>query len=414
MNKMAVCILTYDRDDLITEFLKTQVELYEQFEVDVWIYDSNENHVCGKTIKEYIKLYSNLYYVEVNSNLHSNKKALQIIKGYGRTKKYDYIWFTQDAFRIEQDELESIIEIVQNDFDIITIANDDSKCLSSKEYYDVREYFKDSAWKLTGYGNCILKTSSMIDNADWDKIEKKYLVDTCINYAHVGYYFEQLLLIEQPKMFYKHVNYGKYYMSKLKKQPSWIENVFHIICEVWVGLIDKLPDYYDVYKKEVIKSLCIDANFFSFRKFIYYRKLDIYNMDIYNKYKNIWPMLCDLDEDFLKKLAETELNEVENFENYRILKFYEKYRNIYIYGSGIVANEVVEILKRNKKDWISFLVSDVSLNKQNLHNHNIVKFEKKMIKKDVGIIMGVNYKNYNEIVKKYNLYTLENHLLAMY
>ena len=77
---MAVCILTYDRDDLITEFLKTQVELYEQFEVDVWIYDSNENHVCGKTIKEYIKLYSNLYYVEVNSNLHSNKKALQIIK----------------------------------------------------------------------------------------------------------------------------------------------------------------------------------------------------------------------------------------------------------------------------------------------------------------------------------------------
>ena len=37
-----------------------------------------------------------------------------------------------------------------------------------------------------------------------------------------------------------------------------------------------------------------------------------------------------------------------------------------------------------------------------------------MIKKDVGIIMGVNYKNYNEIVKKYNLYTLENHLLAMY
>ena len=203
-------------------------------------------------------------------------------------------------------------------------------------------------------------------------------------------------------------------MSKLKKQPSWIENVFHIICEVWVGLIDKLPDYYDVYKKEVIKSLCIDANFFSFRKFIYYRKLDIYNMDIYNNYKNIWPMLCDLDEDFLKKLAETELNEVENFENYRILKFYEKYRNIYIYGSGIVANEVVEILKRNKKDWISFLVSDVSLNKQNLHNHNIVKFEKKMIKKDVGIIMGVNYKNYNEIVKKYNLYTLENHLLAMY
>ena len=74
----------------------------------------------------------------------------------------------------------------------------------------------------------------------------------------------------------------------------------------------------------------------------------------------------------------------------------------------------MEILKRNKKDWISFLVSDVSLNKQNLHNHNIVKFEKKMIKKDVGIIMGVNYKNYNEIVKKYNLYTLENHLLAMY
>ena len=33
MNKMAVCILTYDRDDLITEFLKTQVELYENLKL---------------------------------------------------------------------------------------------------------------------------------------------------------------------------------------------------------------------------------------------------------------------------------------------------------------------------------------------------------------------------------------------
>ena len=48
MKKIAVCIPTYNRIDLIREFLETQTEIYFNNNIDIWIYDSNEGDEISK------------------------------------------------------------------------------------------------------------------------------------------------------------------------------------------------------------------------------------------------------------------------------------------------------------------------------------------------------------------------------
>lgn len=413
MCKIVVCVPTYKRIDLIKEFLETQVEIYKKYNIDIWIYDSNETNECQELVNIYKKIYDNIFYISIPSSTHSNQKVMRIYEGYDRNKDYDYVWLSQDAYRITDNELCDIVNKVKKQYDIITISNDDNMCIGNKEYFNILEYFRDTAWKLTGYGNCIVKTSTMINDVDWKYIEDKYLAKDCINYSHVGYYFEQLLKINNPKMYFKHVNDGEYYWSELKKHSAWVKDTFHIICDVWPALVNKIPSYYDTYKNDVIKSLGVNASILTYRKFIYLRKSDIYNKYIYEHYKGLWNQFCDVDESFLSRLANVLPCEVISLEQERVLNFCKNYKYIYIYGCGKISKEVVDILKSINIGWKAFFISGKS-EQSCLDNHKILKFDKMLLNENVGIIMGLSYKNYNEVIKKYNLYDYQEQLLKMY
>lgn len=414
MKKIAVCIPTYNRIDLIREFLETQTEIYFNNNIDIWIYDSNEGDECKKLVNKYSEIYNNIFYVSIASSVHSNEKVMRIYQGQDRGKKYEYLWLSQDAYRITDNELKEIISLIDREYDIITISNDDVECIGSKEYQNLLFYFRDAAWKLTGYGNCIVKTSTMTDNVNWNYINGKYLDKSCINYSHVGYYFEQLLNINNPHMYFKHVYNNEYYWSSLKKQSAWTKDTFHIICNVWPALVNKLPSFYDYMKNEVIKSLGVKASILSYRKFINLRKLDVYNENIFNTYKGNWNKYCDLDEEFLEKLALIRPDEVERFEWERLEAFCKKFSRIYIYGCGIISKHIVDLLERNSQEWEAFLVTKDYKHSGIIHNHPVIRFEKILLNKETGIIMGLRQSYYNEIVKEFNLGNKINQLLVMY
>ena len=303
MKKLLISMPTCFRVDLVEEFLRTQMDLYNKYNIDICIYDSNEDDRCEEIVTEYKRKYNNLYYIRLAHNIHSNTKVFKIYQLYGIKDDYEYVWMMQDAFRITEKELYSILNVLEKDYDIITLGCDDNNYIGNREYFDVREYFRDSTWRITGYGTCIVKTDTMIRNVDWDYLSNKYLQDDCINYSHIGYYFEQLLKISNPQMYFKHIEDDQYYWSELKKNSAWIQDTFEMLCEIWPCLINKLPSIYNIYKEEVIKSLPVNAVLLTYRNFVTLKKQNIYNNNIYKRYQGKWHLFSEIDENFLEELS---------------------------------------------------------------------------------------------------------------
>lgn len=406
---------TYHKYDLIKEFLETQLGLYQKYDVDVYIYDSNEDGMCQNIIMKYMKIYKNLYYVHIDYTVHSNEKVYMIYQMYEMKEQYKYIWLLQDAYRITENELCSILDLVHKDYDIIALGCDDHCYVGNKEYDDIKEYFRDSTWRITSYGTCIVKVDSFFRDIDWNYYYNKYLQDDCINYSHIGLYFEQLIRISNPKMFFKHIEDDQFYWSALKKSSAWINDTFTMICEIWPNLINKLPPVYDIYKKQVILSLPINAGLFSYRNFVTLKKNHIFTYDVYKKYKGRWAEFTFLEEEFLKKLALSETdNEICDCETERIREFCNRFSKVYIYGMGKIGIEVAEKMNAANIPWEAFTVT-YKEKEMMCCEHESIQFSTDLIKdNDTGVVMALNIKNYYEVIRKFNLHNYTNNFLIMY
>jgi hypothetical protein len=409
--KLAVCVTTYHRNDLVNEFLNTQMDIYDKYDVDVWIYESNEDTQCSEMIKKSMNKYNNLHCVSLSPETHSNAKVIRIYEGIDRDVQYDYIWMTQEAYRIEDEELKEILQVLDRGYDFVIVANNDKLNIGNKEYTNILDFFHDGAYLTAGYGRCIVKTGTMIKGVDWDYICNKYLVPESINFSHVGYLYEQLSDISNPKMYYKSVEHSRYHWSELKKVSSWLNDVFFIMCESWPATINKLPVCYNGMKKAVIKSHGIYSGVLSYGNFLKYREHGIYNSEVYERYKGNWNSFCDIEEKDLENLS---IKTVEQFEDDRIIDFYRRFDRVYVYGCGVKARKVADILHRYNMEWEAFLVSDISKCLKSFLNHDVKEFRSELLEGDVGIIMGLNAHNYSEVMETYNLKEYENRILKMY
>ena len=73
-----------------------------------------------------------------------------------------------------------------------------------------------------------------------------------------------------------------------------------------------------------------------------------------------------------------------------------------------------QLLDKANIQWEAFLVSDIK-NCQNINKDIIIEFNPKILDSpEVGIIMGLNYKNYKQVVHQFNIEQYESKLLTMY
>ena len=78
--RLAVCIPTYNRSQIIQEFLETYINEYIYEKFDIYIYDSSEDRKTETLVREWMQYYTNLYYVSVDMKVHSNMKVYNIFK----------------------------------------------------------------------------------------------------------------------------------------------------------------------------------------------------------------------------------------------------------------------------------------------------------------------------------------------
>lgn len=407
--KLAVCIPTYNRPEVIKEFLERISYRYLQRGFDIYIYDSSENEQTELVVQVWISEYKKLHYIKVDSKIHSNLKVYNIFREFGNTSKYDYLWVCTDAISWSERVLDSIGGYMRQGYDIIITNQRDVENIGNKEYTDENALFLDCAWHMTLYGSTILKISSMLTKVDWEGLIEKYMVPECINHSHVAFYFEKIKEIEHWKAVHLSFTNKDMTVSSLRKASGWKEETFYVWCHCWPAMINKLPDTYK-NKKEVIKKNGINSLVLSYSNLKDLRKENILNREIYHRYKKEWKYLTDVSHWSIWLLSIIPRNflyernfKKEQMLKKRIEKFCRQYDKIYIYGAGKKADRYTKYLNELKIPFEAYLVSEVTENGRIKEEHKIIPYSDEIIKDEkIGILFALNEKNTREVIKSFS------------
>lgn len=412
--RLAVCIPTYNRSQIIQEFLETYINEYIYEKFDIYIYDSSEDRKTETLVREWMQYYTNLYYVSVDMKVHSNMKVYNIFREFGEEQKYDYLWVCSDSIRWKKRVLESVKIAAESGYDLIIPNYRDIENIGNKEYHDANKFFLDCAWHMTLYGATILKISTMLSDVDWEVLIRKYTVPECINHSHVAFYFEKLSKMEEWSAIHLAFSTNDLIASGLKKYSGWQTETFYVWCHCWPTMIKKLPKIYsNKNKKRVIKKSGINSTILSYSNLYILRKEKILDYSIYRQYKHDWRTLTNVPNIVIKILSvapdnflpyldigRIRYNIKENLLKRRIRRYCSRYEKVYIYGAGIKAQRYTSYLDEYNIEFEAYLVSDLLKNAEILNNHKVALFSNDLVNDNRScILLALNEENAKEVCK---------------
>lgn len=415
--KSAICIPTYNRPEVIKEFIETTAELYFRYGFDIYIYDSSENGLTQAVTAEKGIRYGRLHYVKIDPKVHSNMKVYHIFQEFGASQEYEYLWVCSDAIRWSERALKAVRACMEKGYDLIIPNYRDVEKIGDREYTDPNSFFCDCAWHMTLYGATILKISTMLTDVDWEELRGKYGVPECINHSHVAYYFEKLSRLEVWKAFHLSLAAEDLHSSILKKSPGWQDETFYVWCHCWPTMIRKLPECYaGKSKKAVIKKSGVNSTILSFHNLRVLRWRKVLNRDVYQQYKNDWKDMTNVPRwviYFLSCCAAEKvfytsprwvrrqiILQIKGMRQRLLLKrFCRRFDRLYIYGAGKKAVRYTTYLDTWGIGFEAYLVSALS-GSEEMAGHKILPFSPELLEGGrVGIVVALNEENTKQVMQ---------------
>lgn len=411
MKKIAICMVTYNRAVIVDDIIKHWLPMIAADVGDIYVYDSSTNNETESLTNELRNLYSNLHYIRIRSDIHSNEKVYQIYKSEYICKNYKYVWMIPDYYVLSNCVIKEILDDLNKEYDMYMVDIHDVEGVGSRTCEDKNEIFFRYAWALTHYGTMIVNSSSVLNVADWEYFEKKYLVPEHKNFSHVALYFEMMIRIDDFRFYHKSISVIDVYSSKYLGTSRYLNEYFEIWAEYWPSTVYDLPDFY-VNKREAIKRLSTYSGNMGSKNLIQLRKASVLTCKKFWKYVMKWNQVSSASRGMFFLCTYAPVKWIEKIAVYNGFKgaFYElcneiklkhfckKYKIIYLYGAGICAERYVKFLKKNKIDFHGFLVTYQDKTESELLGHPVRVFSSVDISKDVGIIVAVSEKYRKEIL----------------
>lgn len=306
MGKLAICIPTYNRADVLEDTFSYELDTCLELGIDIWIYDSSTD---GKTreLMETLKGYHNVYYVSMGSSLSADEKVLMIYQSYARTKAYDYLWVVGDSVGFSRDLLMQTVDALETNPTMIIINHTDLQNLGNQNYDDVHAMFCELFWRSTLLGSVIIK-EDLYNNIDWTPYSEKFVGQ---EWTGLGIPWYRLAGVQDFKGIHFSVK-DKIDLRKspLKKFAGWkgnadgSERVYKIWAEGIINTAYSIP-----FPKEEIKT-ALDTVRIYFKWFYWLtlcrsRKDGIYNVQIYKKYRKGIKMMSNYPDIILYLIAIT-------------------------------------------------------------------------------------------------------------
>lgn len=415
--KLAVCIPTYNRPDVIKEFIEKYAMMYIKYNFSIYIYDSSEDKKTESIVKEWQQHYTRLNYVQVAPETHSNMKVYNIFRKFEGSLEYDYLWVCSDSIRWTQKVLDSINNAAKQGYDIIIPNYRDVEKIGNKVYKDANELFLDCAWHMTLYGAVVLKISTMLREVNWKMLIEKYAVPECINHSHVAFYFERLSSMHDWRALHLSFLEQDLIASSLKKFPGWQKETFYVWCHCWPSMINRLPGVYK-NKRRVIKKSGVNSGILTYSNFVSLRAEEILDIDIYRCYRKKWHQLTNVPRIVIWIISVFPISTVIYMRNgktvwlyikhlllrkrlkKKLKKYCTKFDKIFIYGAGKKASGYTKYLNEMNIKFEAYLVSEVLDNNiKIIDGHKVIPFCPNLIKDEkIGIILALNEKNTKEVL----------------
>jgi len=420
--KKAICIPTYNRPEAINELILRYGKTFKNLDYDIYIFDSSTTDKTSDIVKEHINNMDHLYYVRINSDVHSNMKVYLIYEEFIKKQEYEYIWVQSDSIRWTENALETITKIVdENIYDYIIPNHRDVEQIGNKQYNNKDLFLRDCSWCMTLYGATIVRIKTVFHDIDWNYLNEKYGKSECINFSHVGLFFEQILRMDGFCAYHMSLS-GSLSSTLYKKEPGWRKDTFFVLCECWPNVIKTIPDSY-LYKEEAIRKIGNCTNELTVDGLKKLRYDGILDNKTFKKYRSIWKTISDIPVSTFwfysivpRKIAQYLSKEYWLFKKIKrkLIVFCKNHSDIYIYGCGSKGARVACFLEEAKIQYKAFVISNHHNDKSSLYNKPVISFDSSILKKDdSGIIIALNKHNYNEVIKQFTSEQLKTNILSL-
>lgn len=413
LKRLALCIPTYKRPQVVEDFLKTCATYYLDAGIDIYYYDSSSDSDTEKIINKYKN--DNLYYIRMSADIPSNMKVYKIYSGYGLKRKYDFIWVCGDAIQYAQVAIDNLMERLDSCYDIIQMDCRDYGKIGDRIYTDYNEYLRDCAWELTLYGSAILNSDTILKNVDWDYYEKTYSKENLINFSHVSFYFTRICEIKSFKAFHISVDNKYFKSSYYKRKSGWYDDAFFILCVAWVDTIESLPECYK-YKEEAILKHGQYVMIRNVEDIVLLKEQGIFSYKVYKQYRDRLGKVCPVKEHTLRTIAVLPnwiLNiyfgkKSRKYMLDKLFKFCRDNKRIYIYGAGQYGHAYALFLRENGIRYRGYVVTSVSDNPVEFVDESIYNIKDIDNLDKVGIIVAVGTRYAPEVMNLLNSMNIKN------
>ena len=311
-NKVACCYLTHEHPEVIEEVLGNIRKSYSDLGIDIYVYDSSVGDATEKIVEKYASDgLGGLYYVSVRfikGITGGDEKFLYVIAGNDLNGHYDYIWPTKDRCWFTGDTLTDICSAIDEDPDVVFVADERDRFELTTtplkhEYTDPVEFFADYGALTTNWEGLIRRTDTMLDPIDWDDYAARFNVGKSNNFNQTVSTFARLS--EMDRCSIRVIQNGiddKHYSDKAAS--LWTSMLYDIWIGKWIPAIYSLPELYDEYKLQVIKTqLGHVALFGSNDSLIVMRDAGQLTDDRVEQLSSMWGMISRLPLSNLKRIV---------------------------------------------------------------------------------------------------------------
>lgn len=254
--KIAYCIPTRNRPQLIDAVLEYGLDILNRYNIDVYIYDSSDNCDTELVAQKY-ENFENFIYIKLSFDTTPVQKAKMIFNGEHQKTEYDFIWLIKDRVYWSEDLIQRIVNTASNNHDAIflrAIETNHTFELEDKDYFDAVSLYHDWGWLITSWDVLLINSNNILKFIDWTEIMDRYSVDNNISFILVVILFDALSKKDNCNVKMLDAAAGKHIFNLPLPQDNRDSQLFNIWGYEWYYINSQLPKIYNNTKEFVIKS----------------------------------------------------------------------------------------------------------------------------------------------------------------
>lgn len=359
MNKLCICIPTYNRPEAISEVLEKELDFLNKYSVELGIFDSSEDMETELIVKKYIDQgYKNLFYQKCDLRIYTSaSKKIYLIYEEMAEKSYDYIWMIHDHTTFNETAFKYILEQLDVNGDFYFLEMRASR-FSVNTIVDLNDFLPKAALSLARLGTAIVRRESFLKGTDWKRMSQKYLQEENCGYCHVGYYFERMMELKNPRIIQLKFSRECFVDFKRFEKLGWHSASVRICLGHWGSTLMALPDQ---YTSKITALQTQDKWLLSKYKLLEYKKSGNYSISDFLKYRKWIKLIMPENYSNAFWVAVLPYKIAENKYFAQLLNEIEEHRKagnkICLYGAGKDGFECFTFLNELGVNVDSFLVT---------------------------------------------------------